>query len=176
MIWPALMAGIVLPASTVTRVVSLLPVICCLSLAITTSAVQMIATPRNAMTLVKGCLRTPEHATLTGSKETRAIRHAVVANDVSEANPEHGAYSAPTRVNPLESVTLEVSFPTRPSGRAHGIARDGHASHGPSNRTHEQIMRHLWRCRDRLSGSIIRPRAAAESRQANPPTMEPRRC
>jgi hypothetical protein len=39
------------------------------------------------------------------------------------------------RAESFESVTLEVSFTTRPGGRAHGIACDGQASHGPCTRT-----------------------------------------
>ena len=107
-----------------------------------------------------------------GAEGNRAMQHAVVCKRCLRRESAWCAIFSASQ-NPLESVTLEVDFPTRPGGRAHGIVCDGHASHGPSNSTHEQTTRQPWR-REPLASSIIRLRAAAESRQANPSRADPR--
>ena len=55
-----------------------------------------------------------------------------------ESNPSHT--TACLRSIRPGCVTLEVSRPTRPGGRALGIARGGHASYDPSGSMHLQTM------------------------------------
>ena len=72
-------------------------------------------------------------------KATRAMRTTrSCVNDVSDASSRCGADPAPARL--LKSVTVEVSV-NSPRWCAHGIASDGHTSHGPCHSNDAQMPR-----------------------------------